>query len=145
VQILRESGYYLALEQGAARGSGLWRAHCALTSVISEVEALRLLTSVISSVEALRLICKKCVVAGRVQGVFYRATAARRAQELAVRGYARNLADGRVEVLACGEEDAVRTFVSWLWTGSTACKVTSVDVVDVAPDSVQVTASFQTS
>ena len=95
--------------------------------------------------EALRLICKKCVVAGRVQGVFYRATAARRAQELAIRGYARNLADGRVEVLAYGEEEAVRTFVSWLWTGSTASKVTSVDVIDVAPDSVQVTASFHTS
>jgi acylphosphatase len=91
------------------------------------------------------MICKKCVVAGRVQGVFYRATAVRRAQELAVRGYARNLADGRVEVLACGEEEAVRIFVSWLWTGSTASKVTSVDVMDVAPDSVQVTASFQTS
>ena len=53
------------------------------------------LTSVISRVEALRLICKKCLVAGRVQGVFYRGTAARRAQELAIRGYARNLADGR--------------------------------------------------
>jgi acylphosphatase len=91
------------------------------------------------------VICKRCVVAGRVQGVFYRGTAARRAQELAVRGYARNLADGRVEVLACGEEESVRTFVSWLWTGSTASKVTSVDVIDVPPDSVQATTSFQTS
>ena len=90
-------------------------------------------------------ICKKCLVSGRVQGVFYRGTAARRAQELAVRGYARNLADGRVEVLACGEEEAVRTFVSWLWTGSSASKVTSVDVSDVPSDSVQLTASFQTS
>ena len=130
---------------GNARGSGSWRARCALTSVLECVAALRLLTSVISRAEALRLVYKKCVVAGRVQGVFYRATAARRAQELAILGYARNLADGRVEVLACGEEEAVRTFVSWLWTGSTASKVTSVDVVDVAPDSVQVTASFQTS
>jgi acylphosphatase len=145
VQIWRESGYYLVVGQGTARGSGSRRAHCALTSVISRAAALRLLTSVISCVEALRVVCKKCVVAGRVQGVFYRATAARRAQELAVRGYARNLADGCVEVLACGEEEAVRTFVSWLWTGSTASKVTSVDVIDVAPDSVQVTASFQTS
>jgi acylphosphatase len=91
------------------------------------------------------IICKKCLVSGRVQGVFYRGTAARRAQELAVRGYARNLADGRVEVLACGEEEAVRTFVSWLWTGSSASKVTSVDVSDVPSDSVQLTASFQTS
>ncbi len=94
---------------------------------------------------ALRVVlCKKCVVAGRVQGVFFRGTAARRAEELAVRGYARNLADGRVEVLACGEEEAVRAFVSWLWTGSTASKVSSVDVIDVPPDSVQVTTSFQT-
>ena len=91
------------------------------------------------------MVCKKCVIAGRVQGVFYRATAARRAQELAIRGYARNLADGRVEVLACGEEEAVRTFVSWLWTGSSASKVTSVDAVDVPPSSVRVPTGFQTS
>jgi acylphosphatase len=80
-----------------------------------------------------------------VQGVFYRATAARRAQELAIRGYARNLADGRVEVLACGEEAAVQIFVSWLWTGSSASKVTSVDVTDLAPQAVQVSAGFHTS
>ena len=91
------------------------------------------------------MVCKKCVVAGRVQGVFYRATAARRARELAVRGYARNLADGRVEVLACGEDEAVQTFVRWLWTGSSASKVTSVDVIDVPLDSVQVAASFHTA
>jgi acylphosphatase len=91
------------------------------------------------------VVCKKCVVAGRVQGVFYRATAARRAQELVIRGYARNLADGRVEVLACGEEEAVRTFVSWLWTGSSASKVTSVDAIDVPPASVQVPTGFHTS
>ena len=91
------------------------------------------------------MICKKCFVAGRVQGVFYRGTAARRAQELSIRGYARNLPDGRVEVLACGEDEAVEAFVSWLWTGSTASKVTSVDVVDVHPDSVSVAATFHTS
>jgi acylphosphatase len=91
------------------------------------------------------VLCKKCLVAGRVQGVFYRATAARRAQELAIRGYARNLADGRVEVLACGEEEAVQTFVKWLWSGSSASKVTAVDVTDVPAGSVQLTAGFHTS
>ena len=80
-----------------------------------------------------------------MQGVFYRATAARRAQELAIRGYARNLPDGCVEVLACGDEESVRAFVSWLWTGSSASKVTSVDVTDVPANSVQLTATFQTS
>jgi acylphosphatase len=79
------------------------------------------------------MICKKCFVSGRVQGVFYRGTAAQRARELGVRGYARNLPDGRVEVLACGDEEAVQTFVSWLWTGSTAAKVTAVEVAD-APE-----------
>lgn len=79
------------------------------------------------------MVCKKCLVSGRVQGVFYRGSAARRARELGVRGYARNLPDGRVEVLACGEEEAVRTFVDWLWTGSSASKVTSVAVTD-APE-----------
>lgn len=90
------------------------------------------------------MICKKCLVSGRVQGVFYRATAARRAQQLALRGYARNLEDGRVEVLACGDEDVVEVFVKWLWTGSSASKVTAVDVADVSPDSVRLTAAFHT-
>ena len=76
--------------------------------------------------------CKKCLVGGRVQGVFYRASAARRAQELHLQGYARNLPDGRVEVLACGEEPAVSAFVSWLWIGSSASQVTSVEVSDVS-------------
>jgi acylphosphatase len=91
------------------------------------------------------VVCKKCLVTGRVQGVFYRGTTARRAQELAIRGYARNLPDGRVEVLACGEEEAVRTFVGWLWTGSSASKVTAVDVTDVSANAVQLAATFQTS
>jgi acylphosphatase len=83
-------------------------------------------------------------VAGRVQGVFYRGTAQRRAQELAIRGYARNLPDGRVEVLACGGDAAVQTFVSWLWTGSSASKVTAVEVTDVPSDSVPTPTGFHT-
>ena len=80
-----------------------------------------------------------------MQGVFYRGTAAARARELEIRGYARNLADGRVEVVACGDEAVVQTFVSWLWTGSSASKVTSVEVSDIAPDSVRLSADFYTS
>jgi acylphosphatase len=76
------------------------------------------------------MVCKKCTVAGRVQGVFYRATCAHRAAELGVHGYARNLPDGRVEVLVCGDEAAVGVFVEWLWTGSSASKVASVEVAD---------------
>jgi acylphosphatase len=46
------------------------------------------------------IIARRCFVAGRVQGVFYRASTRQRAQELGCRGYAHNLPDGRVEVLA---------------------------------------------
>jgi acylphosphatase len=88
------------------------------------------------------MICRKCLVGGRVQGVFYRATAARRAAELAIRGYARNLPDGRVEVLALGEEAAVAEFVRWLWTGSSASRVTTVEVQELPAASVSVPAGF---
>jgi len=46
------------------------------------------------------LIARRCLVSGRVQGVFYRASTRARAESLGVTGHARNLRDGRVEVLA---------------------------------------------
>ena len=91
------------------------------------------------------VVCKRCLVGGRVQGVFYRATTARRALELAIRGYARNLEDGRDEVLAYGDAVAVELFVEWLWTGSTASKVTSVDVIELSIGDVTIPTSFYTA
>ena len=79
-------------------------------------------------------ICKRALVDGRVQGVFYRATAAREAAALGLEGYARNLPDGRVEVLACGEQQSVETFLRWLWVGSSASRVNAVEVVSLASD-----------
>jgi acylphosphatase len=74
------------------------------------------------------VICRKYFVGGRVQGVFYRATAARYARELQITGYAKNMPDGRVEVLACGSEAALQELLKRLWIGSSASKVTSVEV-----------------
>jgi acylphosphatase len=76
------------------------------------------------------VISKVCWVSGRVQGVYYRGTAVQRARELGISGYARNLPDGRVEVLAQGETMAVAAFVEWLWVGSVAAKVSGVEVRD---------------
>jgi len=76
-------------------------------------------------------VCKRAFVSGRVQGVFYRATAAREAQALGLAGYARNLPDGRVEVLACGAEPSVDALLRWLWVGSSASRVCAVEVADV--------------
>ena len=76
-------------------------------------------------------IARRCLVAGRVQGVFFRASTRQRAEQLGVTGYARNLADGRVEVVACGEPAAVLTLCEWLWQGSPASRVTSVQVEEL--------------
>ena len=81
-------------------------------------------------------ICKRCLVSGRVQGVFYRAGTAERAGELGVTGYARNLPDGRVEVLVCGEESAVKELCEWLWQGPPAAKVERVEIGDAGIDEI---------
>jgi len=91
------------------------------------------------------MICRRSFVSGRVQGVFYRATCVRKAQELGITGFARNLADGRVEVLACGDVEAVGIFVKWLWEGSPASRVTAVKTVEVEVESVQRTVSFSSA
>ena len=82
-------------------------------------------------------IARRCLVAGRVQGVFYRASTQSRARSLGVSGYARNLPDGRVEVLACGTPDSVQTLCDWLWHGPPAAHVTAVEVESVAVESLR--------
>jgi len=77
------------------------------------------------------MICKRCVVSGRVQGVFYRASTRAEARRLGLTGHARNLPDGRVEVLACGEGAAVDALIAWLWRGPTAAVVRDVSAEDV--------------
>jgi acylphosphatase len=75
---------------------------------------------------------KRCYVSGRVQGVFYRASAAQRANELGLSGFARNLPDGRVEVLAVGPAEALQQFTDWLAVGPTAARVSEVRIEEDA-------------
>lgn len=76
--------------------------------------------------------CQRCRVSGRVQGVFFRASTRQQAQLLGVTGYACNLPDGRVEVLACGTEQKVAALCAWLQSGPPQAVVTGVEceVVD---------------
>ncbi|MDX6042779.1 acylphosphatase [Scandinavium sp. V105_1] len=62
-------------------------------------------------------ICVRCWVHGMVQGVGFRYSTQREALKLGLTGYARNLDDGSVEVLACGEADQVEQLVGWLKAG----------------------------
>jgi len=70
----------------------------------------------------------RCLVAGRVQGVYYRASTARQASALGLMGWARNLQDGRVEVVASGAPEAVAALCAWLWQGPPAARVSEVIV-----------------
>ena len=87
-------------------------------------------------------VAKCCLVSGKVQGVFYRASTAEQARRLDLTGYAKNLPDGRVEVLTCGEEGKVDELIDWLWKGPPAAKVQSVDVQEA--DAAQVPVDFST-
>lgn len=69
----------------------------------------------------------RCIVAGRVQGVWFRDTTRRRAIELGLTGSARNLPDGTVEVIAYGSAGALETLKTWLWEGSRGSQVNSVE------------------
>lgn len=72
------------------------------------------------------MICKRCIVSGRVQGVWYRDTTRRKALQLGLKGRAVNLPDGSVEVVACGPETAVQALCDWLWEGSPMAQVSRV-------------------
>ena len=70
--------------------------------------------------------CIRCLVSGRVQGVFFRASTRERAQALGLNGRVRNLPDGRVEVMVCGPQAALQSLHHWLWQGPPQAKVSEV-------------------
>jgi len=67
------------------------------------------------------------LISGKVQGVGYRAFVRRKAQELGLTGYAENLPDGRVEVVAEGEEEDLKLLLHFLKRGPRLAEVTAVD------------------
>ena len=77
-------------------------------------------------------IARRCVVSGKVQGVWFRASAKREADRLGVTGHAKNLPDGSVEVLVYGEEDAVLCMIEWLRQGPPLARVERVEVTEAA-------------
>jgi len=76
-------------------------------------------------------------VSGHVQGVFFRASARQEALSLGLTGWARNLPDGRVEVLACGDAAQLELLREWLSTGPPHAQVTGVNAVSVPVENVE--------
>jgi acylphosphatase len=71
----------------------------------------------------------RVLVAGRVQGVFFRAACASRAREAQVGGFVRNLPDGRVEAVFEGPDALVDRLVEWCRSGPDHARVDEIRVV----------------
>ena len=71
---------------------------------------------------------KRMRVFGRVQGVFFRDSARRRARALGLRGYVRNCEDGSVEIVAMGEEARIQELFEWVKRGPMFARVDRYEI-----------------
>jgi len=76
---------------------------------------------------------RRILVHGRVEGVGFRASCARRALSVGVGGWVRKRADGAVEAVFEGEEEKVAQLVAWCSAGPPLAAVHDVDVTDEQP------------
>jgi len=74
------------------------------------------------------MIAKKFIISGLVQGVFFRQNTLKVAEKLGISGWAKNLPDGTVEVVAHGESDDIDNLQSWLKHGPPAAHVKGIIV-----------------
>jgi acylphosphatase len=72
-------------------------------------------------------VCFIVNISGQVQGVYFRASSQQMAIDLGLSGHARNLDNGHVEVLVCGEQQQVEKMLSWLNQGPEEAEVENID------------------
>ena len=72
--------------------------------------------------------CVQITVKGRVQGVYFRAYTQKQAVKFNLKGFVRNLPNGDVEILACGDDSSLQNLVSWCHKGPLFAKVNEVIV-----------------
>jgi acylphosphatase len=79
--------------------------------------------------------CIRATVSGKVQGVWFRAFTREQAQALGITGWANNLADGRVEVMLCGEPSKLQSLIELLRQGPPLARVSAIEqqVLDWQP------------
>ncbi len=78
--------------------------------------------------------CRRILVSGRVQGVYFRAFTRKQAIQLGLTGYAKNLPNGDVEIIACGSETALKQLVDWCHKGPILAKVRQLTVTPLQTD-----------
>jgi acylphosphatase len=90
-------------------------------------------------------VCRRYRVRGKVQGVFFRASTARVAEGLGLVGWARNLPDGSVEVLALGDAAGLSALEDFLRTGPPRARVEEVSSTEVPAAEVPAVEGFRTA
>jgi acylphosphatase len=86
-------------------------------------------------------VCLHITVKGRVQGVYFRAYTQKQAVKFNLKGFVRNLPNGDVEILACGDESALQNLVSWCHKGPLFAKVN--EVIVTASSKLEVFTEFE--
>jgi acylphosphatase len=79
--------------------------------------------------------CLRLLISGRVQGVWFRESMRQEAARLGVTGWVRNLPDGRVEALACGEPSVLDALLEWSSRGPPLAYVNGVEVAETLQES----------
>lgn len=82
-------------------------------------------------------VSKHFLISGRVQGVFYRESTRKKALQLGLSGWVKNLSDGRVECVACGEVSAMQALERWLHKGPITAKVTAVIASEIKHETLE--------
>jgi len=75
--------------------------------------------------------CLKIKISGKVQGVWFRASTQRKANELGIKGIVRNLESGEVYVEAEGSDERLGTFIAWCHQGSELSRVDQVEISEI--------------
>ena len=89
-------------------------------------------------------VAKRFIVSGKVQGVYFRASTRQQAVQLNIRGYAKNLPSGSVEIVAIGSIDAIATLEKWLSQGPPSARVDTVQSSIHLGDDIEDHADFIT-
>lgn len=79
------------------------------------------------------IVTRHLIIHGKVQGVYYRASAQAEGLRLNLHGWARNRRDGTVEALVSGPEQAVEEFIAWARNGPPAARVDRIDISEAQP------------
>ena len=77
------------------------------------------------------------LIKGKVQGVFYRATAKEIALALDLKGWVKNTKEGHVESIVTGSEKALQQYIEWCWKGPEKAVVASINVTSIKEEAFE--------